>query len=372
LPPFFLEGKGGYNNTMIGNIILAFIISINFTLTAGQEYSSNIFQDSTGVGDAIFSVLVDLETGGDSPLLLFISPQYNKFFEHDSLSYFKNLMGVSYFLDLPGVGNYIKLGVEHLFKYSDGYTEYQRISFVPELKIYPTDQTMLKANYTYQYLEYADYFKESEHIARLDFSIFPLTRTTVKLLGDMGRKNVKLIEYSDTYVRPAIGRRLPRIPVDYSISEEALYRIGYGIRISRSLTDYAGVYFQYTRRNLIGGEAPSSSGSVYIDSDIYDDPYAYDLTGFMVGTTVYLPLLIKVNLELGVETRDYLNTYTADSIALRKDNLKYFYLALKKSFPVGSRVLDLNLDYLYNQNDSNVEKYIYNMGSFRFFLSFSM
>jgi len=357
---------------VIGNIVLTFIISINFTLTAGQEYSNNIFQDSAGIDDGIFSLLLDLETDGNSPFLLFISPQYNKFLEHDSLSYFKNLMGLSYFVDLPGVGNYIKLGVEHLFKYSNGYTEYQRISFVPELKIYPTDQTMLKANYTYRYLEYTDYFKESEHIAKLNFSFFPLTRTTVKLLSHMGMKNVKLIEYSNTYVRPTIGRRQPRIPVVYSISEGSLYRIGYGIRISRSLTDYAGVYFQYTKRNLIGGEAPSSSGSVYIDSDIFDDPYAYDLTGYVVGTTVYLPLLIKVNMELGLETRDYLNTYTADSTALRKDNLKYFYLLLKKSFPIGSRGLDLNMDYLYNQNNSNVERYVYNMGSLRFFLSFSI
>jgi len=357
---------------MIGNIILAFITSLNFSLTAGQEYSTNIFQDNTGVDDAIFSVLVDLEMGGDSPLLLFITPQYNKFFEHDSLSYFKNLMGVSYFVDLPGVGNYIKLGVEHLLKYSDGYTEYQRISFVPELKIYPTDKTMLKANYTYKYLEYSDYFRDSEHAVRVDFSVFPLSRTTIKLLGNIGRKSVKVVEYSETYVRPVMGRRLPRIPIDYSVSEEAMYRLGYGIRISRSLTDYAGIYFQYTKRNLIEGEAPSSSGSAYIDPDIYDDPYAYNLTGSMMGTTVYLPLLIRLNLEMGMETRSYLNTYTADSTALRKDNLKYFYLALKKSFPIGPRILDLNLDYLYNQNDSNMAKYSYNMGSLRFFLTFSI
>lgn len=359
---------------MIGNLILAFIISVDFSLTAGQEYNTNIFQDSADVNDAIISVLVDLEMGGDSPLLLFITPQYNKFFEHDSLSYFKNLMGVSYFIDLPGVGNYIKLGVEHLLKYSDGYTEYQRISLVPELKIYPTDKTMFKANYTYKYLEYLDYFRDTEHTVGVDFTFFPLSGTTIKFLGNIGRKSVKTEEYNQTYMRPGpvMGRRLPRIPIDYSVSEEAMYRLGYGVRIARSLTDYAGIYFQYSKRNLIEGEAPSSFGGTYIDPDIYDDPYAYNLTGAMMGTTIYLPLLIKLNLEMGMEKRSYLNTYTADSTELRKDNLKYFYLALKKSFPIGLRILDLNLDYLYNQNDSNMAEYRYNMGSLRFFVTFSM
>ncbi len=152
-----------------------------------------------------------------------------------------------------------------------------------------------------------------------------------------------------------------------SVGAKTVSQFKYAINIAQNIFENTGISANIQQSFIISDNKATDYSSAYdfaTDDDLFDDPFAYNLSRFMGKITHLLPEDIKLQLSYSYNIKDY--SFLANefnSNIMRKDKVNSFGINLEKAFTFDNFAIDnlsLIFDYSIINNNSNTSDFNYN------------
>jgi hypothetical protein len=380
---------------IINYIFLLFFIfasSLLAQFSTGLEISStfddNVFRSPESTEDMITDLDIDLGYSFKNSTF--------RIFYNGNLILFRNLKERNLSLHRLGMSYFLPFGSEDrhtLFIGANGLTridgeEYNEYDY-NQLYLYTNirfdfDIIFLKAGYNFRYRDYSNLpeLNNIRHYIFLQSNKSFETRTTLILEADLGYKaftspvlSTTLQEFSGGGGRNGHGSGIPMdssssIPVTHSTEIPPMGHIILLARVSQSIFENMGIFFQYRKQINLSDQITSITGNnFYQDEELFDDPFSYESEGLSTQLTWMMPWSMRLKLGGSFIDKNYIEetAYTSieDSIGsggLRIDDQKNLHLNITKTFSIKKKwlnALSLNLYIGYTENKSNSYWYNY-------------
>ena len=260
------------------------------------------------------------------------------------------------------------------------YYNYSQLSGYANFQLL-TDIILIKGGYSYRWRNYSNWPDLSNYLHNAHIQLnksFP-TRTTVIAEAGFGNKSFM---GQDTFTtigstRHGSGRWAgdTSTSIINTISERlSTSQVNVILRITQSLHEKAGIYFQYRKQISLDGETSYRNfDDYYQDNELFDDPFTYESDSYSSQLTLMLPKSTKLLVGGTFSSKNYISELaysTADDSVgiggLRLDDQANHFIDISKTFNINKdwiNSIKFNLYYSNTNNESNSYWYNYKNNS---------
>ena len=367
---------------------ILFVTSIVFgqfskDLTVYTYSDDNLFRtpDSLKVQDVLSSVQFGLSyLDTESNIRLYNNTNFILYNNTSDRNFLINNIGINKSLKIDkDTNSNINLGGNwslRVNKTDYNYYDYSQLSGYANYQLL-TNIILIKGGYSYRWRNYTNWTDLSNHLHNAYVQLnksFP-TRTTIIAETNYGNKSF-MGQDSFTTIGGA-GRGQGRWAGDIettttnTISEQlSTSQLRIILRISQSLHENAGMYFQYSKQISIDDETSYRNfDDYYQDDELFDDPFTYESDSYSSQLTIMLPKSSKLLIGGSYASKNYIGepaySTAEDTVGigeLRLDDQMNYFVDLSKTFHIKktwAKSIKFNLYYSHTNNESNSYWYNY-------------
>ncbi len=368
-------------------LILTFIFLIsnivfgqfsNFVSFNSYSYD-NLFRSPEPIQDILSTIKIGLR---------YQQPEKNtQFYNNTSLIVFNNIYDRNFLINNAGVNKSINIGEKpnSIFRLGGNWTlrvnkndynyyNYSQLSGYANFQIL-TKIALIKGGYSYRRRNYPNWPDLSNNLHNAFFQLnksFP-SRTTIILETGFGNKSFVGQDSFTTInnIGRGHGHHAGGTITTNTISEWlGTSQAHIILRLTQSLHEKAGIYFQYRKQLSIDDETSYRNfDDYYQDDELFDDPFTYEGDSYSSQLTIMLPKATKLLIGGSLYSKNYISELayvTADDTVgigeLRLDEQINYFIDLSKIFSINKdwvKSIKFNLYYSYTNNESNSYWYNY-------------
>ena len=363
---------------------ILFVISIAFgqfsnNLIVHTYNDDNLYRSPEQIQDILSSIKLGLS---------YRQPENNtQFYNNTNLIIYKNTSDRNFVINNTGIKTSLVISEKansnidfggnwtlRVNKDDYNYYNYSQLSGYANFKIL-TNIILIKGGYSYRWRNYPNWANLSNHLHNAFIQLnksFP-TRTTVIIETGFGNKSFMGQDSFTTIGNTGHGHgRWAGDTVSTNIISERLStsQVNIIIRLTQSLHEKAGIYFQYRKQISIDDETSYRNfGDYYQDDELFDDPFTYKNNSYSSQLTIMLPKSTKLLIGGSLYSKYYISepaySTSEDTIGigeLRLDEQTNYFIDLSKTFNINKdwiNSIKFNLYYSYTYNESNSYWYNY-------------
>jgi hypothetical protein len=365
---------------------MLFVIGIGFgqfsnDLTINTYSDDNLYRSPEPIQDILSTIKYGLSfQDTESNILL-----YN----NTNLILYKNTFDRNFLINNIGLSKSLKIGNKsnsdinlggnwslRVNKNDYNYYNYSQLSGYTNFQIL-TDIILIKGGYSYRWRNYQNWSDLSNHLHNAFIQLnksFP-SRTTVIATINYGNKSFLGQDSFTTTSSKGRGHGrwgdVTNSALSNSVSGQlTTSQVNFGIRLTQSLHEKAGIFFQYRKQISIDDEINYRNfDDYYQDEELFDDPFTYESDSYSSQLTIMLPKLSKLLIGGSFASKNYIGepaySTAEDTLGieeLRLDDQTNYFIDLSKTFNIKNnwaKSIKLNLYYSHTFNESNSYWYNY-------------
>ncbi len=351
----------------------------NFVSFNSYSYD-NLYRTPVPIQDILSTVKVGLN---------YQKPESNtQFYNNTSLIVFNNIADRNFLINNVGINKNIKINEKlnsnlrfggdwtlRINKDNYNYYNYSQLSGYANFQIL-TNIALIKGGYNYRWRNYTNWSDLSNNLHNAFLQLnksFP-SRTTV--IVETGFGNKSYVRHDTFATTGDFGRgRGWHHSEEMSTTNTVSERLGTSqaniiLRLTQSLHERAGIYFQYRKQISISDETNYRNfDDYYQDNELFDDPFTYESDNYSSQLTIMLPKSTKLLISGSLASKNYISeqaystaTDTVGIGELRLDEQTNYFIDLSKTFNINKdwvTSIKFNLYYSYVNNESNSYWYNY-------------